>query len=370
MIVVQSIQRWREQGGPSCRRLLAAAGLPRSSFLRWQRRIRRGRPAIQTATARDVPALEKKSPAKAVEIRTKIAALSHGRRRTRGAPALFQIVKTWLSRRSFQILVRARRQEIAREREAACTRIEWSRPAAVWAMDPGQLGTRHWNLVGDLASRFRFELVTATMLPAHTIANQLESLFARHGAPLVLKRDNGSNLAGGEVDELLDAYGVIALNSPPHYPAYNGAIEYAQRELKARIERLTAQGLALDDALAQAPVLLNATPRPCLNDQTAAEVFYPARDDFQRQFTLNRRKEIHDLIQDEASCIRVRMERCGHPAQGAAWRRAVEQWLEENGLMTVRQPQIVLPHYPRNWPHLTLPLQIRSVSDGSTRKAM
>ena len=289
--MVQSIQRWREQGGPSCRRLLAAAGLPRSSFLRWQRRIRRGRPAIQTAGVRDVPALEKQSPAKAAEIRKKIAGLSHGRRRTRGAPALFRTVKTWLS-------------------------------------------------------RFRFELVTATMLPAHTIAHQLESLFARHGAPLVLKRDNGSNLAGDEVDELLDAYGVIALNSPPHYPAYNGAIEYAQRELKERLGRLTAQGLELDAALAHVPTLLNATPRPCLNDRTAAEVFYPARDDFQRQFTLTRRKEIHDLIQDEASCIRVRMERCGHHAQGAAWRRAVEQWLEENGLVTVHQPTIVLPHSP------------------------
>ena len=344
--MVQSIHRWREQGGPSCRRLLAAAGLPRSSFLRWQRRIRRGRPAIRTTAVRDVPALEKKSSAKAAEIRTKIAGLSHGRQRSRGAPALFQTVKTWLSRRSFQILIHARRQEIAREREAACTRIEWSQPAAVWAMDPGQLGPRRWNLVGDLASRFRFELVAAAMLPAHAIANQLAALFARHGAPLVLKRDNGSNLAGDEVDELLDAYGVIALNSPPHYPRYNGAIEYAQRELKARVGGLTAQGLELDEALADAPALLNATPRPCLADHTAAEVFYSARDDFQRQFTLTRRKEIHGLIQDEASCIRDRMERCGYHAQGAAWRRAVEQWLAENGLMTVHQPQIVLPHSP------------------------
>ena len=344
--MVKSIQRWRKQGGPSCRRLLAAAGLPRSSFLRWQRRIRNGRAAIQTATARDIPALEKQSPAKAAEIRKKIAGLSHGHRRSRGAPALFQEVRAWLSRRSFQILVRERRQEIAREREAACTRIEWSRPAAVWAMDPGQQDGRQWNLVSDLASRFRFDVFAAAMLPARAIAGQLAELFARHGAPLVLKRDNGSNLAGEEVDELLDAHGVIALNSPPHYPGYNGAIEYAQRELKARIGRLTSQGMELDEALAESPSLLNAKPRPCLDDRSAAEVFYPGRDDFQRQFTLTRRKEIHDLIQDEANCIHARMERCGHPTQGAAWRRAVEQWLEENGLMTVHQPLIVLPHSP------------------------
>ena len=104
--------------------------------------------------------------------------------------------------------------------------------------------------------------------------------------------------------------------------------------------------MKLDDALAESPALLNAKPRPCLDNRTAAEIFYPARDGFQRQFTLTQRKEIRDLIQDQAESIRARMERCGHNAQGAAWRRAVEQWLEGSGLMTVHQPTIVLPQYP------------------------
>ena len=344
--MVKSIQRWREQGGPSCRRLLAAAGLPRSSFLRWQRRIRTGLAAIRTGSARDIQALETRSPKTASAIRRKIAALAHGRHRSRGAPALCHEVRHVLSRRSFQVLVRQQRLEKWRERDAAFTRIEWSQPATVWAMDPGQLGPRHWNLVGDLASRFRFDLFVAAELPARTIAGQLEQLFAQHGAPLVLKRDNGSNLAGGEVDELLDAHGVIALNSPPHYPGYNGAIEYAQRELKARVEQLTSQGMKLDEALVESPSLLNAKPRPCLDDRSAAEVFYTGRDDFQQQFALTRRKEIRDLIQDRSNCINARMERCGHPTQGAVRRRVVEQWLEENGLMTIHQPLIVLPHSP------------------------
>lgn len=344
--MVQNIQRWREQGGPSCRRLLAAAGLPRSSFLRWQQRLRNRHPAIQTADRRNMTELEKQAPDTALEIKSKIAALSHGRHRSHGAPALGQEVRHVLSRRSFQVLVRQQRLETWRARDAAFTRIEWSQPATVWAMDPGQQNGRHWNLVSDLSSRFRFELFAAARLPARTIAGQLSELFARHGAPLVLKRDNGSNLTDSEVDELLAAHGVIALNSPPHYPGYNGAIEYAQRELKAKVERLTSQGMSLDEALARTPALLNAKPRPCLGNQTAAEIFYPARDIFQPQFTLTQRKEIRDLIQDQAERIRARMERCGHKAKGAAWRRAVEQWLEENGLMTVHPPTIVLPHYP------------------------
>ena len=344
--MVKSIQRWRKQGGPSCRRLLAAAGLPRSSFLRWQQRIRNGHPAIQTADRRNIRELETQSPETASAIRRKIAALSHGRRRTCGAPALFQAVRGWLSRRSFQILVRERRQETWREQRDALTRISWSQPAAVWAMDPGQQNGRHWNLVSDLASRFRFDLFAAARLPARSITDQLAQLFIRHGAPLVLKRDNGSNLTDGAVDELLAAHGVIALNSPPYYPRYNGAIEYAQRELKARVGRLTSQGMELDAALAESPPLLNATSRPCLDGKSAAEVFYAGRCDFHQQFTLTKRKEIRDLIQDEADCIHARMERCGHPAQGAAWRRAVEQWLEDNGIMAVHQPLTVLPHYP------------------------
>ena len=33
-------------------------------------------------------------------------------------------------------------------------------------------------------------------------------------------------------------------------------------------------------------------------------------------------------------------------AQRIAQSRAVEQWLVENGMLTVRQPQTVLPHFP------------------------
>jgi hypothetical protein len=58
----------------------------------------------------------------------------------------------------------------------------------------------------------------------------LEQLFLHDGPPLVLKRDNGSNLNHQAVDEVLARYLVIPLNSPPHYPPYNGAMECAVRD--------------------------------------------------------------------------------------------------------------------------------------------
>jgi hypothetical protein len=69
-------------------------------------------------------------------------------------------------------------------------------------------------------------------LPAEQVVSDLTVLFQRYGAPLFLKRDNGSNLVNAPVDEVLAQHGVIPLTSPPYYPRYNGAIEYAQRELK------------------------------------------------------------------------------------------------------------------------------------------
>ena len=223
--MVKSIQRWREQGGPSCRRLLAAAGLPRSSFLRWQRRLRNGQAAIQAANRRNIQELEKQSPTTAAEIQRKIAALSHGRHRSRGAPALCQEIRHVLSRRSFQILVRERRHEVWRERQAAFTRISWSQPAAVWAMDPGQQDGRHWNLVSDLASRFRFDLFAAARLPARSITDQLAQLFAQSkdvpcaeaGAAHHHKVDVGAGggFAAGIGAEQQGVFGVVLFQQQP-----------------------------------------------------------------------------------------------------------------------------------------------------------
>jgi hypothetical protein len=48
-----------------------------------------------------------------------------------------------------------------------------------------------------------------------TVGVRLEQLFLQHGPPLVLKRDNGSNLNQQAVDEVLARYLVLPLNSPP-----------------------------------------------------------------------------------------------------------------------------------------------------------
>ena len=172
---------------------------------------------------------------------------------------------------------------------------------------------------------------------------QLRTLFDHFGAPLVLKRDNGSNLVHTMVDGLLDEYGVLALTSPPYYPRYNGAIEYAQRELKAALDDLTIAGTPLSTALVTAPVLLNTHPRPCLAGQTASQTFLNSQHDFQQDFTLKRRKEVKDWIQDQVRNIVNQMPDDKRRAHDAAWRQAIETWMLDNGLMKVVQPRIMSP---------------------------
>jgi hypothetical protein len=70
-------------------------------------------------------------------------------------------------------------------------------------------------------------------LAGGSIAAHLEKLFREHGAPLFLKRDNGSPFNCHEVDAVLARFGVLPLNNPPYYPRYNGAEEKGIRDFKA-----------------------------------------------------------------------------------------------------------------------------------------
>ncbi len=66
----------------------------------------------------------------------------------------------------------------------------------------------------DLASRYQLEPLTALASSGIEVARHLESLFRRDGAPLLLKRDNGSAFNHQAVNEVLARWGVIPLNSP------------------------------------------------------------------------------------------------------------------------------------------------------------
>jgi transposase InsO family protein len=165
--------------------------------------------------------------------------------------------------------------------------LSWSGAGRVWAIDftgpqPALDGARFVLAVRDLASG-RQLLWRAVAVGTGEVAREaLADLFARHGAPLVLKSDNGSAFTGGEVRAILVAHGVIGLYSPPHWPRYNGAIEAGIGALKdrtaARAARCGHAGTWTDDDLAGARAEANAQPRPWRADGASPDEAWTARD--------------------------------------------------------------------------------------------
>ncbi len=119
--------------------------------------------------------------------------------------------------------------------------LQWLIPASVWAVDfsqsplPIDVYCKHILAVRDLASHNQLLALPVPDANATVAVAALHHLFAAHGAPLVLKSDNGSPFIAGEFQDLLDASKVIPLLSPPNWPMYNGAIEAGFGPLKTRI---------------------------------------------------------------------------------------------------------------------------------------
>jgi hypothetical protein len=66
----------------------------------------------------------------------------------------------------------------------------WS--GLAWSCDATEYGDQQIIPVLDLHSRYRFQPLVCDRLDGRQIAGHLEQLFRKHGAPLFLKRDNGS----------------------------------------------------------------------------------------------------------------------------------------------------------------------------------
>jgi hypothetical protein len=334
--VLRILQQQHEPSGWSYRRLIRRYGLPRSSVLRWQSNIRHGHPAIRR------PGPAKRALKDAVILDQNIAELRHGVHRSKGAPALWQSWREHISRADYYQRLAEHRLNLRREERQRLQRSYWNGPGAVWAMDGAEYVGCRYNLVGDLASRYRFDLLIAPDLPAIRIVQQLAKLFDQYGAPLVLKRDNGSNLVNAEVDQLLDAHGVIALTSPAYWPRYNGAIEYAQREIKIVAGILsTLDGMPVEEALLLAPQVANEKPRPCLHGGTANEVFHADRQTLSQRYTLKHRKEIKHWINDKTGSILDTMTARNRHTQAAVRRLVIETWMRDEGIFVpVRNPNV------------------------------
>jgi hypothetical protein len=134
------------------------------------------------------------------------------------------------------------RRTLARWRRRQLARLEWTQPGHVWAMDHAQpplaMEGKYASIlaVRDLASGVQLAWQPIRRADADTTVNVLSQLFVEHGAPLVLKSDNGKALTQGGVPGLLALHQVTPLVSPVHRPQYNGSCEAGVRAMKRRTE--------------------------------------------------------------------------------------------------------------------------------------
>jgi hypothetical protein len=325
-----------------------------STFMRWKSRVSRGEAPVKK------PGPKKEDPLEVEGLMDRIQDLGHRKKRSLGVGILFEEYKDLVSRRSFQELVRLAREEVKREERALMRRIEWKQPGLVYSMDDTYFGRDevntklHLHTVRDLASRYEFDPVAGEYATGRQVAKNLEFLFNRYGPPLFLKRNGGSNLKHHEVEDVLSRYMVIPLESPSHYPPYNGAREKGQSEMKQKIWRRQKQDVSIlrrhFHVYAESGTHeLNHLPRRCLKGRVSCQVFFSEKGG--AKFSKRRRREIFEWIKKLSSAILVEIGKSGKRAAQTAWRMAVESWLHINGYIEVSMDGKVLPIFSPELSH-------------------
>jgi transposase InsO family protein len=245
------------------------------------------------------------------------------------------------------LLKRYRRVWRKRHQHAPST-LHWQIPGAVWAMDFSQAPRPidgvypYLFAVRDLASHQQLLWLPVLDMTADTTIDALRLLFVLHGAPLVLKADNGSAFIADVTQNFLSPWGVNLLFSPPYTPGYNGAIEAGIGSLKTRTERFATRAghpgsWTLDD-VAAAPLEANATARPqgetgpTPNELWSTRRSIPAHERCWFQETAQQRRE--ELGETEGLSRREERRR---------QRQAIRRALVEHGILLFSRRLFPLP---------------------------
>jgi hypothetical protein len=325
-----------------------AMRIPESTLGRWRRRKKESRPFLNR------PGPKKVEPFDPSVLDTQIRLLGHGVKRSAGATKLHRCYQGSISRREFSQMVGQVRQDLVADQRRNLRRIDWLMAGVVWAMDGtkcdlGMAGKIHLYNTQDLGSRYKFPPLAGECPVGEEIAGYLSEKFCRFGPPLFLKRDNEGNMNHGAVNGILSEFFVLPLNSPEYYAPYNGAIEESQRELKACLwEKL----IRIPDSENPSPAVyaevaahdLNHRLRPCLQGKTSCQAFFSSGE--KPIFSKWQRREIYDILRERVERILVSMNQFDQSVREAAWRIAVEYWLQSKGFIKVHIPKKCHPILP------------------------
>jgi transposase InsO family protein len=177
-----------------------------------------------------------------------------------------------VARRELEDLQRRYREAHLKRNRVLVHALRWQRVGAVWAMDhtepPSPIDGIYRSIlvVRDLSSGMQLMALPLEQASAAGTIAALTALFCQHGAPLVIKSDNGGAFTADEVERFLARRSVLHLLSPPGLPSYNGACEAGIGSLKTRAHHESARndraGEWTCDDVEGARLMANETSRP------------------------------------------------------------------------------------------------------------
>ena len=226
--------------------------------------------------------------------------------------------------------------------------LHWQIPGTVWAMDFTQPprpidGIYPYLLaVRDLASHQQLLWLPVFDMTADTTIEALWMLFSLHGAPLVLKADNGSAFIAEATKDFLFPIGVNLLFSPPHTPRYNGSIEAGIGSLKMRTERHATRaghpGYWTCDNVSAAHSEANATARPQGETGPTPNELWDRR----RRITAEERRLFQETVLRQREEPRAK-EDLSSKEERRMQREAIRCALVEHGILLFSRRRIPLP---------------------------
>lgn len=172
-----------------------------------------------------------------------------------GLPRLRRIIPG-LPRNALASYLRRIKALLGRCRRRNWLRLKWHLPGAVWAIDgtwldrPVGTNGRRALVVVELHSHKTLCLRSVTGERTNAVIDCLRSLIEKHGAPLVLKADNGSAFVAAGFARFCAQHGITLLHSPVRRPRWNGTCEVSGRWAKRRAA-IAARARGSPDRLSQ-----------------------------------------------------------------------------------------------------------------------
>lgn len=156
-----------------------------------------------------------------------------------GLPSLRRHIPGLPKNSTAAFIHRVKRVRGCRRRRNWCV-LQWLMPGAAWAIDGtlfdqpvGENGRRALVVV-EMHSKKTLCVDSVPGERASAVIACLQRLIAKHGAPLVLKADNGSAFIAKCLARVCRHHGITLMHSPVRRPRWNGSCEVSGRWAKRR----------------------------------------------------------------------------------------------------------------------------------------